>query len=149
LETVILNNSLFLAILDATYQPGDSLPAERILADLIGVTRPTLRETLQRLSKEGWVTIQHGKSTKVNDYLTNGGLGILRSLTRYGRHLSTDMVSHLLEARTTLFPDIAQKAISSQPSEILAYLNQSKTLEDRPIVEKNMIQTQEIWDNRK
>ncbi|MBU1340946.1 MAG: fatty acid metabolism transcriptional regulator FadR [Proteobacteria bacterium] len=120
------------AILDSTYQPGDTLPAERVLAGLIGVTRPTLRETLQRLSKEGWVTIAHGKPTRVNDYLANGGLGILSSLARYGRHLSTGMVSHLLEVRTTMFPDIAQKALANKSSMILEYLKHSKTLKDRP-----------------
>lgn len=57
-------NQLLEAILDNTYGPGDVLPAERILARFLGVTRPTLRETLQRLSKEGWVTIAHGKPTR-------------------------------------------------------------------------------------
>ncbi|MCP4722010.1 MAG: GntR family transcriptional regulator, partial [Desulfobacteraceae bacterium] len=51
-------------ILDGIYQPGDTLPAERVLAQSLGVTRPTLRETLQRLSKEGWVTIAQGKPTR-------------------------------------------------------------------------------------
>lgn len=118
-------------ILASKYDSGDVLPAERILAIELGVTRPTLRETLQRLSREGWITIHHGKPTKVNDYLENGGLGILGSLTRYGKVLSTDMVSHLLEVRTTMFPDIAQKAVNNHPLEILNYLRQSKTLKGR------------------
>jgi GntR family negative regulator for fad regulon and positive regulator of fabA len=118
------------AILDFTYKPGQVLPAERVLAQLLGVTRPTLRETLQRLSKEGWVTIQHGKPTKVNDYLKTGGLSMLSSLARYGQHLSADMVVHLLEVRTTMLPDIAQKAVSNNPEKILNYLEKSKTLRD-------------------
>ena len=117
------------AILSFKYRSGDVLPAERILAAEFGVTRPTLRETLQRLSREGWVTIQHGKSTKVNDYIKSGGLGILSSLAKYGKKLSPDMVSHLLEVRTTMFPDIVQKAVINSPLEILNYLRQSKTLE--------------------
>ncbi|MBC2703784.1 fatty acid metabolism transcriptional regulator FadR [Desulfobacula sp.] len=120
------------AILGSKYRPGEALPAERILATELGVTRPTLRETLQRLSKEGWITIRHGKPTKVNDYLENGGLGILGSLARYGKNLSTDMVSHLLEVRTAMFPNIAQKAVSNSPEKILNYLKKSKTLKDRP-----------------
>ena len=119
-------------ILSSKYNLRNVLPAERLLATELGVTRPTLRETLQRLSKEGWVTIRHGKPTKVNDYLKTGGLGILSSLIKYGKALSTDMVSHLLEVRTTMFPDIAQKAVTNRPVEILKYLKQSKTLQDRP-----------------
>ncbi|MCD4742167.1 MAG: fatty acid metabolism transcriptional regulator FadR [Desulfobacteraceae bacterium] len=118
-------------ILSSKYNSGDVLLAERLLATELGVTRPTLRETLQRLSREGWVTIHHGKPTKVNDYLKTGGLGILSSLARYGKALSTDMVSHLLEVRTTMFPDIAQKAVVNCPLDILNYLKQSNTLKDR------------------
>jgi GntR family transcriptional regulator, negative regulator for fad regulon and positive regulator of fabA len=118
-------------ILSSEYCPGDLLPAERILAGKIGVTRPTLRETLQRLSKEGWVTIQHGKPTKVNDYLNHGGLGILNSLTKYGKALSSDMVSNLMEVRTAMFPDIAQKAVANKPLDILGFLKKSKALTDR------------------
>lgn len=117
-------------ILTSKYSSGDNLPAERLLALKLGVTRPTLRETLQRLSKEGWVTIQHGKLTKVNDYLKTGGLGILNSLIKYGKALSTDIVSHLLEVRTTMFPDIAQKAVDNSPLEVLNFLKQSNTLID-------------------
>ncbi|MCK5313173.1 MAG: fatty acid metabolism transcriptional regulator FadR [Desulfobacteraceae bacterium] len=119
------------AILSSKYSPGDVLPAERLLATELGVTRPTLRETLQRLSKEGWITIQHGKSTKVNNYIKNGGLGILSSLAKYGKTLSSDMVSHLLEVRTTMFPDIVQKAVANSSLEILNFLKQSNKLQDR------------------
>lgn len=47
---------------------GTILPAERELSELIGVTRTTLREVLQRLARDGWLTIQHGKPTKVNNF---------------------------------------------------------------------------------
>ena len=54
---------LVTAILDGTYPTGTSLPNERNLAEQIGITRPTLRETLQRLAGEGWIKIHHGKPT--------------------------------------------------------------------------------------
>ncbi len=117
-------------ILTSKYNSGNNLPAERLLAAELGVTRPTLRETLQRLSRDGWVTIQHGKPTKVNDYLKTGGLGILNSFIRHGKTLSTDIVSHMLEVRTTMFPDIAQKAVENDPLEVLNFLRQSDTLTD-------------------
>ncbi|MDZ7904090.1 MAG: GntR family transcriptional regulator [Rheinheimera sp.] len=44
------------------------MPAERELSELIGVTRTTLREVLQRLARDGWKTIQHGKPTKVKNF---------------------------------------------------------------------------------
>ncbi len=52
------------------------------LSELIGVTRTTLREVLQRLARDGWLTIQHGKPTKVNNFWETSGLNILETLAR-------------------------------------------------------------------
>jgi GntR family transcriptional regulator, negative regulator for fad regulon and positive regulator of fabA len=122
-------NQLLEAILDGSYGPGDVLPAERLLAQSLGVTRPTLRETLQRLSKEGWVTIAHGKPTRVNDYLAAGGLGILNTLSRFNTHFSPEMTGYLLEARTLIFPGVAQQAAEKDPDAIQAYLVLGVSLE--------------------
>ncbi len=116
-------NQLLEALIDNTYGPGDVLPGERVLAQSLGVTRPTLREVLQRLSKEGWVTIAHGKPTRVNDYLSTGGLGVLNTLSRFNNRLSPDIIAHLLEARTLIFPGVAQRATITDPKAILAYLD--------------------------
>ena len=64
------------------FPPGSILPAERELSELIGVTRTTLREVLQRLARDGWLTIQHGKPTKVNNFWETSGLNILETLAR-------------------------------------------------------------------
>lgn len=117
-------------ILNARYLPGDALPAERMLAQELGITRPTLRETLQRLSREGWVTIRHGKPTRVNDYLENGGLAILNALVRHGRQLPQEMVEHLLEVRAGMLPVIAQKAAQNDPHALLSLLEQTPDLTD-------------------
>ncbi len=123
---------LLSAIINSKYKPGEALPAERVLSTALGVTRPTLRETLQRLSREGWVTIQHGKSTIVNDYLQEGGLVTLRSLMGFGNSLSHDMIYNLLEVRTTMMPGIAKHAVEKNPQAILDYLKKSKSLADKP-----------------
>ena len=110
------------AILDKSYAPGDALPGERALAQTLGVTRPTIRETLQRMAKDGWITISHGRPTRVNDYLSQGGLGILTTLARYGDYLSHGMIGHLLEARTLIFPGVAWQAAENNSGAILKYL---------------------------
>lgn len=119
-------------ILSNRFAPGDALPAERILAQTLGVTRPTLRETLQRLSKEGWVIIRHGKPTKINHYLENGGLAILSALVRHGRQLPKGMVDHLLEVRSSMLPDIAQKAVQNDRQALVGLLVQARHLKDDP-----------------
>ncbi|MEJ1267509.1 GntR family transcriptional regulator [Pantoea ananatis] len=57
----------------AVFRLDPFFPAERELSELIGVTRTTLREVLQRLARDGWLTIQHGKPTRVNNFWENFG----------------------------------------------------------------------------
>lgn len=119
---------LVTAILDGTYPIGASLPNERSLAEQIGVTRPTLRETLQRLSGEGWIKIHHGKPTVVNDYWKKGGLSLLSTLAQYGNYLPNGFIAHLLEVRLTMLPSIAGRAARYQPEIILKYLAEACNL---------------------
>ena len=47
--------------------PGDRLPPERQLADLLEVSRPSLREALHILQAQGLVQIKHGQGTFVQE----------------------------------------------------------------------------------
>ena len=49
--------------------PGDKLPPERQLADLLEVSRPSLREALHILQAQGLVQIRHGQGTFVQEPL--------------------------------------------------------------------------------
>jgi GntR family negative regulator for fad regulon and positive regulator of fabA len=124
--------SLVTAILDGTYPPGSNLPGERDLATQLGVTRPTLRETLQRLECEGWLTIHQGKSTLVRDFWREGGLNVLGALVRYSRQLPPDFVPNLLEVRLALAPAYARAAIGRSAATMVAYLADHTDLDDTP-----------------
>ncbi len=54
-------NRLVDAILEGAFPPNSTLPGERQLAEMLGVTRSTLREALQRLAANGWLEIQQGR----------------------------------------------------------------------------------------
>ena len=120
------------AILNQEYAPGSALPAERVLATTLGVTRPTLRETLQRLSSKGWITISQGKPTRVNDYLNNGGLALLGSMVGYGKGLSTSMVAHLLQVRSVMLPGIARMAAVNDSPSLSDYLKDAPGVGENP-----------------
>jgi GntR family negative regulator for fad regulon and positive regulator of fabA len=120
------------AILDGTYPPNSSLPGERDLAAQLGVTRPTLRETLQRLACEGWLTIQQGKPTRVNDYWREGGLSVLSALVRYSRQLPPDFVPNLLGVRLALAPAYTRAAIERAATTVAARLADQAGLDDSP-----------------
>lgn len=91
-------------IWNGRFPPGSILPAERELSELIGVTRTTLREVLQRLARDGWLTIQHGKPTKVNQFMETSGLHILDTLMTLDAENATSIVEDLLAARTNISP---------------------------------------------
>ena len=56
-------------ILEGSLKPGDRLPAERALAIELGVSRPSLREAIQKLVAKGILTTRHGGGTHVTDRL--------------------------------------------------------------------------------
>ena len=116
------------AILDGTYSRGTALPNERSLAEQMGVTRQTLRETLQRLAGEGWITIQHGKPTVVNDYWQEGGLRLLGTLSKYSDYLPNGFITNLLEVRLTMLPAVAGRAAQLQPEIMLNCLAGAQNL---------------------
>jgi GntR family negative regulator for fad regulon and positive regulator of fabA len=123
---------LVTGILNGTYPVGSALPNERTLAARLGVTRPTLRETLQGLAKEGWLTIRHGKSTVVNEYWQKGGLSLLGTLAKHGSYWSNGFITHLLEIRMVLLPPAARLAATRHPQRILNYLGERDNLAEEP-----------------
>ncbi len=126
--TQYVEKNLVTAILDGTYSCGTTLPNERSLAEQMGVTRPTLRETLQRLAAEGWITIHHGKPTVVNDYWQEGGLRLLGTLSKYSDYLPNGFITHLLEVRLTMLPSVAGRAARFQPEILLDCLAEARDL---------------------
>lgn len=56
-------------ILEGSLKPGDRLPAERTLALELNVSRPSLREAMQKLASKGLLTTRHGGGTYVTNRL--------------------------------------------------------------------------------
>ena len=133
---IYAEQALINAILDGTYPPGSTLPGERDLAVQLGVTRPTLREALQRMERDGWISIQQGKPTHVRDIWTEGGLNVLSSLARYGYqgfegHIPFDFIPRLLEVRLALAPAYARAAaVCDDNHPLIDYLNTHIDLDD-------------------
>lgn len=112
------------SIWNGRFPPGSILPAERELSELIGVTRTTLREVLQRLARDGWLTIQHGKPTKVNNFMETSSLHILDTLMTLDSDNATSIVEDLLAARTSISPIFMRYAFKLNPDACIKTLNQ-------------------------
>ncbi len=118
------------SIWNGDFAPGSILPAERELSEIIGVTRTTLREVLQRLARDGWLTIKHGKPTRVNDFWETSGLNILETLARLDEDKVSDLIDQLLSARTNISAIYTRAAIKTAPEKVKATLTRSKEVED-------------------
>jgi GntR family negative regulator for fad regulon and positive regulator of fabA len=121
---------LLQAILAGEFGPGTNLPGERELAQRLGVTRPTLREVLHRLARDGWFDIQHGKPTRVRDYWREGNLNVLSALVRYSQRLPDDFVPNLLAVRLSLAPAYTRTAVETDADTVVALLDGYPDLED-------------------
>lgn len=114
--------TLLAGFLDGEFPSGSTLPAERALSLRFGVTRPTLREALRSLERDGWVTIRQGKPTLVNHFWSEGGLNILGAILSAGREVPPDFIPNLLEVRLALAPSYARAAVEHSPRAVVELL---------------------------
>lgn len=82
------------------------LPAERQLAQQIGVSRQVVREAIKRLEMQGLLEVRHGKSVKVVDQLHRP---VSTSLSLLIPDL-TDRLRQLQETRMLMEPESARLA---------------------------------------
>lgn len=105
--------------------PGDRLPPERSLADLLEVSRPSLREALHILQAQGFVHIKHGQGTFVRE-------PIVAQELRASMMSSTHGLNELFDAREVLEVPASKWAAAKASKEDLrllrATLNQIDTV---------------------
>lgn len=112
------------------FPAGTDLPAERELADIIGVTRTTLREVLQRLARDGWLSIQHGKPTRVNNVWETAGPNIIQTLIKLDPSTIPMIIANVVSLRTRMGEYYIPKAIRLNSKASLALFEQLEQLED-------------------
>jgi GntR family negative regulator for fad regulon and positive regulator of fabA len=120
------------AILDGSFAIDGFLPAERELAGKLGVTRPTLREALQRLARDGWLEIRQGKPTRICKYSEEGNLAVLAAMAQHQDHLPADFIPNLLSMRILMAPAYTRLAMLHDPRRISTCLEKAQTLSEDP-----------------
>ncbi len=105
--------------------PGDRLPPERALADLLEVSRPSLREALHILQAQGLVQIKHGQGTFVQEPIVAQELRASMMATTHG-------LNELFDAREVLEVPASRwaalKANKEDIRQLRATLNQIDTV---------------------
>ena len=92
-----------------TLIPGQRLPSERVLADLLGVSRPTMREAVRALEAMGIVSTRHGSGTFVTDLSAET---LARPLT-FVLDINRDALQELFEVRVLLEAGAAAAAAAT------------------------------------
>ncbi|MCI7719322.1 fatty acid metabolism transcriptional regulator FadR [[Pasteurella] aerogenes] len=112
------------------FPPGSDLPAERELAEKIGVTRTTLREVLQRLARDGWLNIQHGKATRVNNIWETAGPNIIKTLIQLDKSITPVIIANVVSLRTKMAESYIPEAIQNDAAQSLKLFENLPHLKD-------------------
>jgi DNA-binding FadR family transcriptional regulator len=114
-------------VLSGEMAPGETLPSERRLAEVLGVSRPAVREALKRLTAAGLVEVRQGDFTTVRDYRRHAGLDLLpRLLLRGGDRadeLDLGVVRSILETRLHNGPKVAELAAERSGRQVAGLLD--------------------------
>lgn len=97
-------------VLSGEMAPGETLPSERQLAEVLGVSRPAIREALKRLSAAGLIEVRQGDATTVRDFRRTAGLDLLPRLLIRNGELDLAVVRSILETRLHNGPKVAELA---------------------------------------
>lgn len=84
--------SLERRILEGSLKPGDRLPSERELAAEFGVSRPSLREAIQKLASKGMLQSRQGGGTFVTEALASPFFDPWQDLMSSHPNLREDML---------------------------------------------------------
>ncbi|ULE32352.1 FadR/GntR family transcriptional regulator [Mycobacterium sp. IDR2000157661] len=112
-------------VLDGQMKPGESLPSERRLAEVLGVSRPAVREALKRLTAAGLVEVRQGDATTVRDFRRHAGLDLLPRLLIRGGELDPSVVRSILETRLHNGPKVAELAARRRGAALAAVLDET------------------------
>ncbi|MCZ8659592.1 Uxu operon transcriptional regulator [Escherichia albertii] len=119
-------------IITTPYNPGERLPPEREIAEMLDVTRTVVREALIMLEIQGLVEVRRG-----------AGIYVLDSLTRQSAESAESADANvcndagpfeLLQARQLLESNIAEFAALQATREDIVKMRQALQLEERELV---------------
>ncbi|MCK0174137.1 MULTISPECIES: FadR/GntR family transcriptional regulator [Mycobacteriaceae] len=134
-------------VLSGDLRPGEALPSERRLAEVLGVSRPAVREALKRLSSAGLIDVRQGDATTVRDYRRTAGLDLLPRLLMHGGAPDLAVVRSILETRLHNGPKVAELAAQRRPEDLPDRLRTVVTeLADEPDAVVAQRHALDFWD---
>lgn len=122
-------------ILEGSLKSGARLPSERALAQTLGVSRPSLREAIQKLVSKGLLATRHGGGTYVTDRLEAHFVDPWQDMLKGNPALHRDLLEfrQMLESQAaSLAADRATDVDITRLDACFAALEDSYTRDDLP-----------------
>jgi GntR family transcriptional repressor for pyruvate dehydrogenase complex len=135
-------------VLSGDMAPGAALPSERRLAEVLGVSRPAVREAIKRLTEAGLVEVRQGDATTVRDFRRHAGLDLLPRLLIRAGEVDVSVVRSILETRMHNGPKIAELAAQRRSPDLADLLDATigaLDAEDDPVERQRRALT--FWDH--
>jgi GntR family transcriptional repressor for pyruvate dehydrogenase complex len=138
-------------VVDGEIGAGESLPSERRLAEVLGVSRPAVREALQRMAQTRLLEVRHGGATTVRDFKRYAGLDLLPQLLVRRGTLDPSVARSILEARLAVGPSVAALAAERGgpplAAQLTGTLDAMAAVEDGPDADvERQLHALEFWD---
>jgi GntR family transcriptional regulator, transcriptional repressor for pyruvate dehydrogenase complex len=118
------------SVLNGTLKPGDQLPAERELAQQLGVSRTAVREAVKALREKGLVEAYSGRGTFITDGTSHAARQSFDLMVKIGQQESS---ANLAELRLILEPGIAVLAAQRIEEEYLSAMRDAVAVMDRSL----------------
>jgi len=116
------------SVLNGSLKPGDQLPAERELAQRLGVSRTAVREAVKALREKGLVEAYSGRGTFITDGTSQAARQSFDLMVKIGQQ---EGAPHLAELRLILEPGIAALAAVRVKEDDLAAMREAVAVMDR------------------
>ncbi len=121
-----------------TYKPNDKLPTEKWLSEHYGVSRVTIRKTLDSLIADGAVERERGKGIFVAEPKLNRRLNQLTSLYRAFASEGIKIESNILRAARQEPDTYIGERMGLEEGENILYIHRIRLADGKPIVEQKM-----------
>lgn len=125
-------DALLAFVTEQELSPGDSLPSEPDLAQMFGVGRSTIRETLMHLESDGLVRRRQGSGTVITGLagVRNVGLEVLEPFEARAKRFGWDVtVTDVLIETTEADDELAERLIVEPGDEVVVI---TRTLRSSP-----------------
>lgn len=108
------------SILGGELKIQEPLQSERDLSVHYKVGRPTIREALQRLERDGWITSRKGMPAIANDYWKQGNLMTIVTILQHEEDIPDAFIIHMLELRVAITPAYFRDALEHNKLKVIS-----------------------------